>query len=41
MSEVILTIGPAHTLREAARMMAARKVGPAVVVDPIMPGSAC
>ena len=33
MSEVILTIGPAHTLREAARMMAARKVGAAVVVD--------
>lgn len=34
MSEQILTIGPAHTLREAARMMAARKVGAAVVVDP-------
>jgi CBS domain-containing protein len=33
MSEQILTIGPAHTLREAARMMAARKVGAAVVVD--------
>ena len=33
MSEVILAIGPAHTLREAARMMAARKVGAAVVVD--------
>jgi CBS domain-containing protein len=33
MSEVVLTIGPAHTLREAARMMAARKVGAAVVVD--------
>src|ERR1700761_4159296 len=34
MSDVILTIGPAHTLREAARMMAARQVGAAVVVDP-------
>ena len=34
MSQVVLTIGPAHTLREAARMMAARKVGAAVVVDP-------
>src|ERR1700761_1594413 len=34
MSDVILTIGPAHTLREAARMMAARRVGAAVVVDP-------
>jgi CBS domain-containing protein len=32
MSEVVLTIGPAHTLREAARMMAARRVGAAVVV---------
>lgn len=27
-------IGPAHTLREAARMMAARNVGAAVVVNP-------
>jgi CBS domain-containing protein len=34
MSEVVLTIGPAHTLREAARMMADRRVGAAVVVDP-------
>ena len=34
MSEVVLTIGPTHTLREAARMMAARRVGAAVVVDP-------
>ena len=29
MSEQILAIGPAHTLREAARMMAARKLGAA------------
>ena len=34
MSPLVLTIGPAHTLREAARMMAARKVGAAVVVNP-------
>jgi CBS domain-containing protein len=34
MSAVVVTIGPAHTLREAARMMAARRVGSAVVVNP-------
>jgi CBS domain-containing protein len=34
MSQLVLTIGPAHTLREAARMMAARRVGAAVVVNP-------
>lgn len=34
MSELVLTIGPAHTLREAARMMADRRVGAAVVADP-------
>src|ERR1700761_3247035 len=34
MSALVLTIGPAHTLREAARMMAVRQVGAAVVVDP-------
>ena len=34
MSERVLMIGPAHTLREAARMMSARKVGAAVVVNP-------
>lgn len=34
MSTQVLTIGPAHTLREASRMMAARKVGAAVVSDP-------
>lgn len=34
MTTVVLSIGPAHTLREAARMMAARRVGAAVVVDP-------
>jgi len=34
MSLQVLTIGPAHTLREAARMMAARNIGAAVVVNP-------
>ena len=34
MSVQVLTIGPAHTLREAARMMNARQVGAAVVIDP-------
>ena len=34
MSVQVLTIGPAHTLREAARMMHARQVGAAVVIDP-------
>ncbi len=33
MSDVVLTLGPAHTLREAARQMSARRVGAAVVVD--------
>jgi len=27
MSEVVLTVGPDHSLREAARMMTERKVG--------------
>jgi CBS domain-containing protein len=34
MSTVVLTIGPTHTLREAARLMSARKIGAAVVMDP-------
>lgn len=38
MSSVILTVGPSHTLREAARLMAERKVGAAVVLDPDQPG---
>jgi CBS domain-containing protein len=38
MSTVVLTIGPGHTLREAARQMAQRSVGAAVVVDPDQPG---
>jgi CBS domain-containing protein len=34
MSTVVLTIGPTHTLRHAARLMSARRVGAAVVLDP-------
>ncbi|GAA1351929.1 CBS domain-containing protein [Streptomyces beijiangensis] len=34
MSTVVLTIGPAHTLRQSARLMSARRVGAAVVLDP-------
>src|SRR5438270_12840470 len=34
MSTLVLTIGPAHTLREAARLMSSRRVGAAVVIDP-------
>ena len=34
MSKVVLTVGPGHTLREAARQMADRRVGAAVVMDP-------
>lgn len=33
MSTMVLTIGPAHTLRQAARLMSARRVGAAVVLD--------
>jgi CBS domain-containing protein len=34
MSTVVLTVGPAHTLREASRLMSARRIGAAVVIDP-------
>ena len=33
MSKVVLTVGPAHTLREAARRMSEKSVGAAVVID--------
>lgn len=39
MSEVVVTVGPRHTLQDAARLMAARNVGAAVVVDPELPGA--
>jgi len=38
MTEVVLTVGPGHTLREAAAAMCGRHVGAAVVVDPEQPG---
>jgi CBS domain-containing protein len=38
MSEVVLTIGPGHTLRDAAAAMGRRRVGAAVVIDPDAPG---
>jgi CBS domain-containing protein len=34
MSEVVLTVGPSHSLSAAARLMTDRNVGAAVVVDP-------
>lgn len=33
MSEVVLTVGPTHTLREAARMMTEKGTGAALVSD--------
>ncbi len=33
MTRVVLSVGPAHTLRQAARLMAAQRVGAAVVLD--------
>ena len=38
MSSEVLTIGPSHTLRDAARAMTERRVGAAVVIDPDQPG---
>ena len=38
MSDVVLTVGPDHTLRDAARFMGRRGVGAAVVIDPEQPG---
>lgn len=34
MSSQVLIVGPDHTLRQAAQMMAARGIGSAVVIDP-------
>jgi CBS domain-containing protein len=34
MSTEVMTVGPDHTLRAASRVMAARRVGAAVVSDP-------
>jgi CBS domain-containing protein len=38
MSDVVLTINPGHSLRDAARLMANRGVGAAVVIDLEQPG---
>jgi CBS domain-containing protein len=38
MSQVVLTIGPGHTVREAAAAMTSKNVGAAVVLDPDAPG---
>jgi CBS domain-containing protein len=38
MSSVVLTVNPGHSLREAACLMAERRVGAAVVMDPEQPG---
>ena len=34
MTKPVLIIGPDHTLRQAAQLMAARRVGSAIVIDP-------
>jgi len=34
MTEMVLTVGPGHTLRDVARLMSHRQVGAAVVLDP-------
>jgi CBS domain-containing protein len=39
MSPMIVTVGPGHTLRDAARLMSERRVGAAVVLDPDAPGA--
>jgi CBS domain-containing protein len=38
MSTMVLTVGPGHTLREAAALMAKRHVGAAVVLDSDLAG---
>jgi len=38
MSPTVLTVGPGHTLRDCATLMAERNVGAAVVHDPDAPG---
>lgn len=40
MSDVVLTIGPGHTLREAARMMTEKGVGAAIILDDEAPAPA-
>jgi CBS domain-containing protein len=38
MSPVVLTVGPGHTLREAASKMVEKKTGAAIVIDEQSPG---
>jgi CBS domain-containing protein len=38
MSSVVLTVNPGHSLRDASCLMAERRVGAAVVMDPEQPG---
>ena len=38
MSKLVLTLGPGHTLRDAARKMSEKNVGAAVVLDEEVPG---
>ncbi len=38
MTAAVVTVGPQHSLREAARQMAERAVGAAIVTDPDQPG---
>src|SRR3954447_21263331 len=38
MSKVVLTVGPGHSLRDAASAMKDRNTGAAVVIDPDQPG---
>ena len=38
MTPVVLSVGPGHTLRDAAVAMCERRVGAAVVLDPEAPG---
>jgi CBS domain-containing protein len=38
MTQAVVSVGPDHSLREAARQMARRGVGAAIVTDPEQPG---
>lgn len=38
MTPIVLTVGPEHSLQQAAEMMGERSVGAAVVLDPEGPG---
>jgi signal-transduction protein with cAMP-binding, CBS, and nucleotidyltransferase domain len=40
MTSVLVTVGPAHTLRDAAKRMTEKNVGAAVIMDSELPGPA-